>query len=1836
MLSWASLPSQASTSQSEYLRSTQSLQCSSGPPTEVPDHERDLLAKLPQEQLLQEVRSSHASEEPSPLHLLDVERKLLSPRQLPRAAVLDPAVRAFQEQRAVVANPASQTVQAMFWPERARGKRGPPTPVASSLVTPQEDVPAFDHTAPTLVQPWLLEDASAAQVTAGTFGVQVQNPQEMEAWLNRREQARQLQKHAAGTQLVTSGWPNGLSPAQREYMLSWMLQQVPKIRTFLEARGHLTDHNAQETHRWFNVFAVEPVTVPQGDGFWSAMTMLHFKSFDLRSAFLEKFGGSGGTPIYSDDQTAIPNKHVRVSPSSPQWQRKLEAPLRVILACLNEHEEYHGKTFTILWKTLTIMAPTEGRSYAPDAQAWARLHYFEDGGSFKGRLEITPPLMEVLQSTPQDVEATEKTLWEHCWNKVIWGAQFDLDRAEREAFTKAKIAAGAVGKGISKGKGRRHWSAALIHNNYYNPYPFEITTPVVEAVAYCWDEYCTKMGRADECVGDFNVATYQGKPGGVPAADTDAGGDVPMADGTRTLSQAASSFASAGADHTATPKGFSFEHVRDELLGPHRHSTEWQGTPGASFEANEEYPHQGGREYTAPQLPVHNETLSTFQQLESAMHNAETLTALAAARNAEADQDHTAKLERGNPIYDLEYADDTLLISLTTPQLQHFLQVHVYNLTEGFVKANSLLSVATRGSVGAFHVGVEVFGGEWSYGLYGVSVSPPRQQTRHVYKCSVLLGETELNEVQFAAVLRSAFQVGTLASADPCPPNAAPFIRPEGITDGETVQFASHWAADAFTVTYYSTYKVIKYNAALTELRSGWPNPELRGQAPPDLVLYECGTTQPTTSFNDVSEDAWFFSVPISKLAFYGTNPVHFFEMLSVTEAIILHDLTYTGSPCMQLLEVCTPGLHASSSSSDWVPLAMDADAVFTDAWGGGASNTTKDVVFAMSVDSGILPRAEWIRFVALFFNLEVTAGEIFRKVVADYRSLQSEADRLAAARETGVPSVAWVTHQGCSDVVCDGVTPGSWRQKADGNWCRCGMFYLFSNSLFKRDITQDAGARLLPMPGQAADGCTLTTNSDGSGTYECNQDGLEHYLQHLASADVIIDETYRLNHADYTLDDFISSFSLGGSSVTLKAREAQAVYRVDGSVSDPNPWTGHVGSGWFEQMPAQPQTLLSDLMHALYGDAFAGPCGLTYMRNLYSSQTRDPQEHSDCPLYDAGGSHDCAGIHAYEHQVHLCAIPANPPASESDTGPDPLALGLGLGLGIPLVLLVVGIAAYFFCFRKPTPTPVTPLAGGTAGPSTTEEFMGEHYDLVGHNCCSFGRHLVKDHSECPEVISDSSCRHRRQHCHHYPPPPPHHHNTITTITIITIITMITVITIATTTTTTTTTTIIFLLLRLLIIIIFLLLLLLLLIMIIIIIIITIAIIIIIIIITIIITVAITIIIITIIIMIIIMTIIIFISIIILIIIIIIIILIFSISITITSISIELGVGPMPHWVDRLARGLKKARSSVGRATGRVSEHVGMVMATGHKAVTGAAAALRFGGWEDASEEEEEDELPGEEAAGRTGSAGPSGGSPSYLQQNVIVAHQANGLPRRQDQARAPTFAPGLTCKFSIFRPRHAITPRFQPFFVGWCCCRRCCPMGTARSRRAQTGWLPTDAPTRARLAPDPVGTSRPSRWTAEQVFKIRWFRVQFPPLLMLGCRRGVVNFIRGHCEYVLRERSEHHGLNLRTAVPQSQQLQWCLILASSISPTTTGTRSRTPMLDTTAVPITGHTIARCGTVCRMCRATQLCLQRHSPGIGAEPKGFTLTQFYWDKCIPTACTMKGVTKDSFGRVERKK
>ena len=73
---------------------------------------------------------------------------------------------------------------------------------------------------------------------------------------------KQQQKQACALQLITSGWPQRMGPEGRQFQIAWMLQQVPRTRTFREIRGNITDHTAEEDGRWFNVFSVDPVTIP--------------------------------------------------------------------------------------------------------------------------------------------------------------------------------------------------------------------------------------------------------------------------------------------------------------------------------------------------------------------------------------------------------------------------------------------------------------------------------------------------------------------------------------------------------------------------------------------------------------------------------------------------------------------------------------------------------------------------------------------------------------------------------------------------------------------------------------------------------------------------------------------------------------------------------------------------------------------------------------------------------------------------------------------------------------------------------------------------------------------------------------------------------------------------------------------------------------------------------------------------------------------------------------------------------------------------------------------------------------------------------------------------------------------------------------------------------------------------------------------------------------------------------------------------------------------------------------------------------------------------------------
>jgi len=118
-------------------------------------------------------------------------------------------------------------------------------------------------------------------------------------------------------------------------------------------------------------------------------------------------------------------------------------------------------------------------------------------------------------------------------------------------------------------------------------------------------------------------------------------------------------------------------------------------------------------------------------------------------------------LERG------EYQAQQVLVNALRDPLDHddelepnAVLLHVYNLNESLCPANQALSFSS-GSValgGAFHVGTEVFGTEYSYGVYGVCSSAPLTETSHVYECTVFMGWTSLNKETFASRLYNLAQ----------------------------------------------------------------------------------------------------------------------------------------------------------------------------------------------------------------------------------------------------------------------------------------------------------------------------------------------------------------------------------------------------------------------------------------------------------------------------------------------------------------------------------------------------------------------------------------------------------------------------------------------------------------------------------------------------------------------------------------------------------------------------------------------------------------------------------------------------------------------------------------------------------------------------------------------------------------------------------------------------------------------------------------------------------------------------------------------------------------------
>eukprot|EP00887_Chlorella_sp_A99_P001798 scaffold19.g1798.t1 len=296
-----------------------------------------------------------------------------------------------------------------------------------------------------------------------------------------------------------------------------------------------------------------------------------------------------------------------------------------------------------------------------------------------------------------------------------------------------------------------------------------------------------------------------------------------------------------------------------------------------------------------------------------------------------------------------------------------------------------------------------------------------------------------------------------------------------------------------------------------------------------------------------------FFTIPLTSVSVPETVPYAFLRVLNCTRP--------------------APGTLSDLFNQTLLStqVAPHVDGLLTSS----PNNFTKAFAFSAATDPGSLNRAEWIKYLGLFFNKEKQASDIYAAIKADYDETAQAATRAAAGAP---PVVAWVSR---------------FSYGGEEN-------YQISFAPYKANLTTKAGGAMLDQQASAARLCAVTSipgvafpDSFGAPqavfgwnktiyntTFPSKSAAQAAFAKALSSADVIIDETFALDPAAYNLTSFLAAFNLSAdqaNGIPALAGAAPRVYREDGLVS------ANGSMDWFEGAVARPDAVLKDLFRVLY-----------------------------------------------------------------------------------------------------------------------------------------------------------------------------------------------------------------------------------------------------------------------------------------------------------------------------------------------------------------------------------------------------------------------------------------------------------------------------------------------------------------------------------------------------------------------------------------------------------------------------------------------------------------------------
>ncbi|MCB0121284.1 MAG: ABC transporter substrate-binding protein [Caldilineaceae bacterium] len=192
---------------------------------------------------------------------------------------------------------------------------------------------------------------------------------------------------------------------------------------------------------------------------------------------------------------------------------------------------------------------------------------------------------------------------------------------------------------------------------------------------------------------------------------------------------------------------------------------------------------------------------------------------------------------------------------------------------------------------------------------------------------------------------------------------------------------------DGFAVEYHNNYKLVTVNTP-------WPGAE----SALEYVLVQCGTPAP-----EGYDDTQIIEVPVQSIATMSTSYLPFLDSLGVMDRLVaVDDVTYVNNTTVLAMaeagELAQIGYGAGVNVEQLLDLSPDV--IMT--YGSGSPDYDAHpvllnaglhaVVNAEWLETSPLGRAEWGKFIALFFNKEAQAEADFAAVAERYETLAAQA----------------------------------------------------------------------------------------------------------------------------------------------------------------------------------------------------------------------------------------------------------------------------------------------------------------------------------------------------------------------------------------------------------------------------------------------------------------------------------------------------------------------------------------------------------------------------------------------------------------------------------------------------------------------------------------------------------------------------------------------------------------------------------------------------------------------------------------------------------------------------